>query len=250
MKLLVFAASDSDGIHLSDASRSWPELVRAAINERHGIDLEITYRRLYVHTVDWDDYFESALSATKPDIIIVCVNGVSWAFRTVPIRLRKWFGRRAGRWSEQQQRRMDSGAKSHRPLAPVANGVHWVVRHTVPRGSFMSRTAAEQRWLAVIDRVAREEDAFGVIASKVNMRGELLKAWPKVNEEIAKHNAVLKRRTEEKHLAWFDREDVLRTLGDDAAYLEDKLHRQESFHVLMAQRMIETLSPVFAQSRV
>ena len=61
---------------------------------------------------------------------------------------------------------------------------------------------------------------------------------------------MLKRRTEEKHLAWFDREDVLQTLGDDAAYLEDKLHRQESFHVLMAQRMIETLSPVFAQSRV
>lgn len=245
MKLLVFAGSDSDGVHLADASRSWPELVRAGIKERYGVDLEITYRRLYVHAANWNEYFESTLAATKPDVIIVCVNGVSWSFKTVPIRIRKWFGNKAGLWTEQQQRRMDSGAKSHRPLEPVANAVHRAVRRVVPAGTYMSRAAAEQRWLAVIDRVAREEDAFVVIGSKVDQRGELLRAWPKLNQEIAKHNEVLKRRTLEKHLTWFDREAVLKELGDEAAFLEDRIHRQEPFHVLMAQKMLAALAPAF-----
>ncbi len=245
MKMLIFAGSDSDGVNLSDASKSWPELVKAGAREKHGAELEITYRRLYVHAEGWEDYFERAIAATKPDILIVCVNGVSWSFKTVPIRLRKWFGNRAGAWAERQQQRMDATAKSHRLREKVASGVHWTVRRTVPAGTYMSRAAAEARWLAVIDRVAREEDAFGVIGSKVNQRGELLRAWPRLNEEIAKHNHVLRKRTAERHLVWFDREAILQELGDETAFLEDRIHRQEPFHVLMAARMLDALAPAF-----
>lgn len=250
MHMLIFAGSDSDGVNLKDASRSWPELIRAGAKERYGIDLQVTYRRLYVHADNWNEYFESAIKATKPDILIVCVNGVSWSFKTVPIRIRKWFGNRAGRWAERQQQRMDGGAKSHRPLVPVADAVHWTVRRVIPAGTYMSRASAEQRWLAVIDRVAREEDAFGVIGSKVNQRGELLRAWPKLNEEIAKHNDLLRRRTQERHLVWFDREAILQELGDDVAFLEDRIHRQEPFHVLMAARMMDALRPAFESAPV
>jgi len=243
VKLLIFAGSDGDGGHLGDASGARPELLKAAVYEQHRIELEVTYRRLYVHAEGWEDYFEKTLEATRPDIIIVCVNGVSWSFKTVPIRLRKWFGSGAGKWAERRQQQIDRGAKSSRPREYLARGVHWTVRRVIPAGTYMSRASAEARWLQVIDRVAREEEAFVVIGSKVDQRGELLKAWPRLNEEIARHNDVLRRRADERHLVCFDREAILRELGEELAFLEDRVHRQEPFHVLMAARMLDAIRP-------
>lgn len=245
MHLLVFGSSDSDGSNLPDRSLAWPVLLKERAASECGTDLELSFCRLYVHAEGWEDRFEQAIASAEPDIIVVCVNGVSWSFRTVPIRLRKWFGRGAGGWAERQQRRMDEHARSHRVAEKVASGVHWIVRHTVPPGTFLSRSVAEARWLKIIDRVAREE-AFAVVVGKTDQHGDLLKTWPKVNDEIASHNRALHRRVNERRLTWFESQSIIDELGRDAAHIGDLIHRREPFHVMMADRLLEIIRPALA----
>jgi hypothetical protein len=244
MRLLVFAASDSDGANLADRSKAWTELLRQGLEERTGMAVQLTYRQLYVHGKSWERYFEATLAEADADIIIVAVNGVSWAFRTVPIRIRKLLGNRAGRWVEDQRRGLATAASKRSVLRPVASGLRWTVRRLVPPGSYLSRAEAERRWLAVIDRVAREESAECVILNKVFQRGDLLSTWPGLNAVITEHNGVLKQRTSQRHLKWFDREAILTAMGDEAGFLEDRLHRQVAFHEKMAGQLLELLAPV------
>jgi hypothetical protein len=246
MQLLVFAASDSDGANLSDRSKAWTELLRQGLEERTGMPVHLTYRQLYVHGKGWERYFERTLAEADADIIIVAVNGVSWAFRTVPIRIRKLFGNPAGRWVEDQRHGLATAAQKRSVLRPVAAGLRWTVRRLVPPGAYLSRAEAERRWLAVIDRVAREESAECVILNKVFQRGDLLSTYPGLNAVIREHNRVLKQRTVQRHLKWFDREAILTAMGDEAAFLGDLLNRQEAFHERMAAGMLELLAPVGA----
>src|SRR5207249_3228819 len=105
--------------------------------------VELIYRRLYVHGEDWWPYCERALADADADIVIVAVNGASWAFRTVPIRIRKLFGDRAGRWVEEQREGLAAAAREHGVLLPLASGLRWTVRRLVPPGSYLSRAEAE-----------------------------------------------------------------------------------------------------------
>ena len=164
--------------------RSWPELVRAGIREATASTSKSLAAGLTLALRSGASTSKAPWTRRNRTSSSVCVN---WSQLVVQDGA---YPRDAGSGSGTRRGAVDgSAAAANRlrrevpppRLEPVANAVHRTARHLMPGGTFMSRKAAERRWLAIIDRVAREEDAFGVIASKVNQRGELLKAWPKLN---------------------------------------------------------------------
>jgi hypothetical protein len=238
MKLVVFSGSDSEGVNLPDPLLAWPSLICQGLEGRFGEPVALVHRRLYVHVGDPAAYVDHVLTEHRPDFVIMACNGVSWAWRTVPTRIRKVLGARAGDWAEARMSWFDAGAPSNRLVAAGAGAVHWTVRHTIPVAAHLPRGEAECRWLALIDRLAREEDAEVLVTGTIFLRGELARAAPGVNAQITDFNAVLESRTRERHLLWFDREPLLSAMTEEEGFLGDRVHRTATHHQQMATAML------------
>jgi hypothetical protein len=249
VKLVVFSGSDSEGGNLPDPALAWPALLCRGLEARHREPVELVHRRLYVHVGDPGAYVDRVVTELHPDFVVMACNGVSWAWRTVPTRIRKMFGARAGDWAEGRMQWFDAGAPANPLVAAAATAVHWTVRHTVPVAGHLPRAEAERRWLALIDRLAREEDAEVLITGTIFLRGELARATPGINRQIADFNAVLEQRTRERHLEWFDREVLLSAMTEDEGFLGDRVHRTTAHHEQMAAAMLELLAAGSAAPR-
>jgi hypothetical protein len=241
--LLVYGGSDSDGSNLADPEKAWPRLVCRHLEPRLGEPVELIHRRMYVHVAGWDAYAERVLDEASPGMVILAASAFGWAYRSVPIRIRKIFGERAGQWAEGRQQWLDAGAEGSRLVAAAAQALHWTTRRIIPAAAYLPRAEAERRWLALIDRLAREEDLPVLVTGTTFLRGEALRSTPGINAQIAQFNAVLERRARARHLTWFDREAILSAMNEEEAFLGDHLHRREVYHEQMAERIVELLAP-------
>lgn len=238
MKLVVFSGSDSEGINLPDPLLAWPSLICRGLEGRSGEPVALVHRRLYVHVGDPAAFVDRVLTEHRPEYIVMACNGVSWAWRTVPTRVRKVLGKRAGDWAEARMSWFDEGARGNPFIAAGAAALHWSMRHTIPVAAHLPRAEAERRWLTLIDRLAREEDAAALVTGTIFLHGELARATRGINQEIAAFNAVLERRTRERHLYWFDRESLLSGVPEEEGFLGDLVHRTVAHHEQMAAAML------------
>jgi len=244
VKVLVFGTSDSSGEQLADREAAWPWQAARAISAARNEPVEIVHRHLYLEAPGSMTYFERELTRHAPDAVVLVTSCFSFTFRTVPNRVRRRFGKRAGDWAAARIRDFDSAiAGEQGTLKARANQLG----HSLGQKLIGTSTQADYRpvletYFAAVDRLARLEDTPVVVVGSAQFRGDLARKWPKQERMIIDFNRRMEHACATRRLAWIDKEGMTRGLPDrDGMYL-DPVHKGMAYHDGLAAEVAAKLS--------
>jgi len=243
VKILILGASDSEGTLLANFADSWREQLRTRLPALISEEVEIDHRRFYIHVAGGVEYFERALSESRPDFVIMGCTGYAFSTASVGNRLRRLFGRRFGTWAERRSAAFDRltetevGTRKER----LNYGFHWLAGKTVGRDSVSTYDAVLGGYRRCIEQLARTEDLDAIIMGTTYNGPRVQRRLPYLRALVDRFNRDLKGVAEAHRFGWMDRQALIGTLPEEVAR-PDQMHTGPEIHAIYAEALLELVT--------
>lgn len=246
VKMLVFGTSDSDGSRLQSNALAWPWLAGSRLGS-DGSPCAVTHKRYYAIAPGALDYLERQLWEADPDFVVLSVTLYAFSVKTVPNRVRRLAGQRAGNWAEARIRWFDKAtvgndssilsAQSWRK--ELNRAAHWSARHAIGTASEASAQDVWRAYAATVERLAREEDRRIVVIGSTPFTAIIERENPRARSVQREFNRRLSVLCAKHRIGWVDPERM-RVEEVDSLY-SDALHFEAAAHARLAAMVASAL---------
>ena len=242
MKILILGASDSEGTLLANFSDSWREQLRTQLPALIGEPVEVDHRRFYVHAGSAEQFFERALTESKPDFVIMGCTGYAFSTSSVGNRLRRLFGRRFGTWAERKSAAFDRVTEKEigTPRERANHAAHWVAGKVIGRDAVSRYEDVLGGYLRCIERLARVEDLDAIIMGTTYNGPRVQRRLPYIHDLVDRFNGELRTAAEAHRFGWMDRQAIISALPLDSAR-PDQMHTGPEIHAAYARFLLEMI---------
>lgn len=237
-QLLVLGTSGTVGTGIGPEGRIWPELVRQGLAASGG-EVELTLRRVYVHSGNPFEFLERELDRVQPDYIAMQCTAFPATQKTVAHRVNRLLGKRLADWTEARVLTVDKATRRKGPVRHRMNRAgHIVARKVVGTSPMVPYRYLVDGYLKAIDRVARVESAQVVVIGT----GAASPGHQRNNREVdnlkERFDGELSAAAKRKHLAWVSSAEATREAGAPEEVFVDMLHKGQAWHDGIAARVL------------